>query len=96
MVSHALSILAVVALFAICIIPAKSMAYDTYWGYFVCYDQNTRGKLGSCQLSTSICDSKYLHYYGQYNNREEWRDGLLRCQYERKSVVDPVVRTWLK
>ena len=96
MVSHALSIIAIIVLFSACLIPMKSLAYDTYWGYYVCYDQDTRGRVGSCQLSTAVCDSKYLHYYGQYNDRDEWGEGLLRCHNERKSVIDPVARTWLK
>ncbi|MDF1761612.1 MAG: hypothetical protein P1U40_13855 [Coxiellaceae bacterium] len=77
------------------LLPAKVFAYDTLWGYYVCYDQNTRGSIGSCVISNQICNAKYLHYYGQYNDRYEQKDGLLRCHYDRKSVVDPVARTWL-
>ncbi|MDF1796823.1 MAG: hypothetical protein P1U63_09830 [Coxiellaceae bacterium] len=77
------------------LLPTKVFAYDTFWGYYVCYDQNTRGAVGSCVISNQICNAKYLHYYGQYNDRYEQKDGLLRCHYDRKSVVDPVARTWL-
>lgn len=94
MISHLSTFLAIAALMVTLLIPLKSIAYDTYRGYFVCYDQNTRGQVGSCQLSTTICSSQYLHYYGQYVDQKHWADGLLRCVYDPSSKVDPVAKHW--
>lgn len=96
MISQGLTIFAALSFIVFMVLPLGATAYDTYWGYFVCYDQNSRGSVGSCQLSTAICDSRYLHHYGQYNNRDEWQQGLLRCHNAPATKVDPVARMWLK